>query len=100
MNEIDWRYGAQHMLERHGITEAQANEAITDIDAIWFDPDPSSRSKISVRVIGYSHTLRKVLTVILVHRKARQGFWGANGWESNSTDKRRYEGRNNHGYRA
>ena len=63
----------------------------TDIDAVWFDPDPHSRSGRSVRVIGYSYSRRTVLTVILVPREENQGYWGANGWEANSTDRRRYE---------
>lgn len=44
----------------------------------------------SVRVIGYSHSRRAVVTVILVHRDDG-GYWGANGWESNPADRRRYE---------
>lgn len=70
---------------------AEANEAVADIDALWFDPDPHSRSGRSVRVIGYSHSKQAVLTIILVHREEGAGFWGANGWESNGSDRRRYE---------
>jgi hypothetical protein len=44
----------------------------------------------SVRVVGYSHSRQAILTVILV-RRDDGGFWGANGWESNSSDRRRYE---------
>jgi hypothetical protein len=43
-----------------------------------------------VRVIGYRHTRRAILTVILVHRD-EGGYWGANGWESSPSDRRRYE---------
>jgi hypothetical protein len=52
--------------------------------------DPHSKSGRSVRVIGYSHSRNKILTVILVHREDG-GYWGANGWESSSSDRRRYE---------
>lgn len=87
---MDWAHGAGHMQASHQITPEEANEAVTDIDAVWFDPDPHSKSGRSVRVIGYSHRRRAVLTVILVHR-GDGGYWGANGWESNSSDRRRYE---------
>lgn len=79
------------MWERHQIAVAAAEEAVTDIDAVWFDPDPQSRSGRSVRVIGYSHSTQEILTVILVHREEGVGYWGANGWISNSSDRRRYE---------
>lgn len=52
--------------------------------------DPSSKSGRSLRVIGFSHSRRAVLTVILVHRNdADTG--GANGWESNPSARRSYE---------
>jgi hypothetical protein len=79
------------MWDRHQIAVSAANEAVSDIDAVWFDPDPHSHSGQSVRVIGYSHSRRAVLTIILVHREGGAGYWGANGWESNSSDRRRYE---------
>ena len=74
----------------HKVATAEADEAVTDVDAVWFDPDPQSRSGQSVRVIGYSHSRQAILTVILV-RRADGGNWGANGWESNSSDRRRYQ---------
>ena len=88
---VDWQHGAIHMWTNHKVTTAEADEAVTDIDALWFDPDPHSKSGQSVRVIGYSHSRQAVLTVILVRRDGG-GYWGANGWESNSSDRRRYEG--------
>jgi len=51
-------------------------------EAVWFDPDPNSKSGRSVRVIGYSHSREAILTVILVRRDDGDGYWGANGWES------------------
>ena len=89
-SEVDWTHGVAHMWASHKLTPAEADEAVTDIDAVWFDPDPQSRSGQSVRVLGYSHSRQAILTVILVRRDGG-GYWGANGWESNSSDRRRYE---------
>ena len=89
--DVDWTHGAAHMQDNHKVTAAEADEAVNDIDALWFDPDPRSKSGRSVRVIRYSYTRRAVLTVILVHRDEGGGYWGANGWESNASDRRRYE---------
>lgn len=79
------------MWERHQITVSEANEAVSDIGAVWFDPDPHSRSGRGVRVIDYSYSRRIILTVILVHREDDAGYSGANGWQANSSDRRRYE---------
>ena len=65
---MDWTHGAAHMLENHKIAVTEADEAISDVDALWFDPDPHSKSGRSIRVIGYSHSRRAILTVILVRR--------------------------------
>lgn len=56
------------MWSRHTVSVLQADEAVADIDALWFDPDPHGRSGRGVRVIGYSHSRRAVLTIILVRR--------------------------------
>jgi len=79
--DVDWAHGAGHMQASHQVTPEEADEAGTDIDAVWFDPDPHSKSGRSVRVVGYSHSRKKILTVILVRRE-EGGYWGANGWES------------------
>jgi hypothetical protein len=72
--EVDWTHGAEHMRAEHGLTPQEADEAVADIDAVWFDPDPTSKSGRSVRVIGYSRSRQAVLTVILVHRDDG-GYW-------------------------
>lgn len=76
--DVAWTHGAAHMWDRRKVTAAEASEAVTDIDAVWVDPDPHSKSGRSVRVIGYSHSRQAVLTVILVHWD-EGGYWGANG---------------------
>ncbi len=78
------------MRDGHDISVQEANEAVADIDALWFDPDPKSKSGASVRVLGYSQTAQSVLTIILVHREDGLGYYGANGWKSNSTERRVY----------
>jgi hypothetical protein len=46
---VDWIHGAQHMWDNHKVAVVEAEEAIGDVDAVWFDPDPASRSSKSVR---------------------------------------------------
>lgn len=58
---------------------------------MWFAPAPHSRCGRGVRVIGYSYSRQAVLTVILVPSEDGQSYWGATGWEANSSDRRRYE---------
>ncbi len=65
MSDVDWTYGAQHMWGNHKAAITEADETVNDIDAVWFDPDLASRSDRGVRVIGYSHSRRAILTVIL-----------------------------------
>lgn len=77
--DVDWTHGAAHMWTNHKLAVTEASEAVADIDAVWFDPDPHSKSGQSVRVISYSRSRQAILTVILVHRDD-SGYWGANGW--------------------
>lgn len=89
---MDWVHGEAHMRSVHGVSVAEANEALADVDAQLFDPDPKSTSGVSARVLGYSRTAQTVLVVILVHREDRPGaWWGANGWRANSADRRIYQ---------
>jgi hypothetical protein len=65
------------MWDSHHITPGQAQEAVEDIDALWIDPDPTSKTGISVRVVGYSHSLREILCVILIPAEAGRDGWTA-----------------------
>ncbi len=88
---VDRSYGAEHMHAHHQIGVGEANEALSDPDALLFHPDPKSRSGASARVLGYSPTATAVLVVILVQREDEAGaWWGANGWRANATDRRTY----------
>lgn len=89
---VDWSNGAEYMLGNHRLTVAEASGALTDPDALLFDPDPKSTSGRSARVIGYSPAAAAVLVVILVHQEGRPGrWWGANGWRANSRDRHVYQ---------
>lgn len=89
--DVDWSHGAEHMFAEHQVTAEQATEALADVDALLFDPDPKSKSGISARVMGFSPTAAAVLVVILVHRENEpEAWWGANGWRATGSDRRRY----------
>jgi len=88
VTDVDWTYGLDHMLERHGIEANWATEALDDPDALRIDPDPSSKSGRSVRTIGYSTSARCILTVITLIED--EVTYGVNGWRSNDSDVRRY----------
>lgn len=89
--EVDWTHGAAHMWASHQVSVAESTEALADVDALLFDPDPKSKSGNSARVLGYSPSATAVLVVILVHREDPPGgWWGANGWRADSADRRIY----------
>ncbi len=75
---------------RHEVSVEQADEALTDPDALVFDPDYASRSGRSVRTIGWSPSAGRLLTVITV---ADAGVvYGVNGSPANDIDSRHYRG--------
>jgi uncharacterized DUF497 family protein len=60
---VDWSKQGEH-IAKHGVTAVQASEALTDPDAVVFDPDYNSRNGEGVRTIGFSPSAASVLTVI------------------------------------
>ena len=88
MAGADWSYRADYMRERHGIEVEWADEALEDPDAVRIDPDPASRSGLSVRTIGYSTKAGHLVTVITVEESGTT--YGVNSWKSNEIDIRRY----------
>lgn len=88
----DWSQRSDYIWAKHQITVAQVNEALTDPDRIVLDPDPASRSGVSIRTIGYSTSRAALVTVITVEEDGI--VYGVNAWESNPTDQRRYRERN------
>lgn len=93
--QIDWRHRDAYIRTRSerrvGDTDIQpewADEAAADPMAQVIDPDPASRSGVSVRVIGYSATADMVSTVILL---SDEGItYGVNAWRANAGDERDY----------
>lgn len=94
---VDWKHRAGYMDQRHGVSVEIANEALTDTDALVWNPDPKSESGASIRVVGYSHTAVAVITVIVIPKDEGDGYWGLNGWFSNSTERRLYSEGTDHG---
>jgi len=89
----EWSHTEEHMLERHGVTAVMANEALADAGRVEYDPDYNSRSGVTSRVIGYSATAGRVLSVIVFVDEGGRTI-GVNGWAANSRDRRTYmEGR-------
>lgn len=87
--EIEWTTEAHlHMLNSHGVTPQEAHEAVDDIDAVWWRPDPKSKSGLSDRCVGYSHTRREILVVITMQKDGHT--LGINAWPANTTYSRIY----------
>jgi len=96
-DRIDWSKRASYIRARHGVDTTWADEAADDTGAAWLNPDPTSASGLSVRVIGYSPSADEVLTVILLPADTDPAdppdgdWWGTNAWRSNGGDRRIYE---------
>lgn len=79
------------MWDRHQVTTAQAEEALRDPERVVIQPDYASLSGKSVRVIGYSVSLDRVLSVIVVVEDGVE--YGATGFPSNDKDQAIYHGK-------
>lgn len=89
---VNWSKRADYIWSEHQTTTMQADEALADPDRVVLDPDPASRSGVSVRTIGYSAARGALVTVITVEED--NIVYGVNAWGSNPTDRRRYRERN------
>ena len=85
---IDWTQRGEY-LAKHGLTPALAKEAWNDPNRLVISPDPASISGRTIRVIGWSTTFARLVTVIVLPDD--DVVWGVNAWPSNSTDQRRYQ---------
>ncbi|SDC64441.1 hypothetical protein [Actinokineospora iranica] len=61
-------------------------EAAQDPRRVVRDPDPKSRNRQAMRIIGYSHTAGCVLTVICT----RDEHAGVTAWRTSGADLRAY----------
>lgn len=84
----DWSQRGDYMYSRHGITPTWAAEALADPERVVLEPDPSSKSGLGVRIIGYSAAAECLVTIIVLEHDGT--VYGVNGWRSNNTDHRRY----------
>lgn len=84
---LDWRHRDDY-ISKHDMTPRWADEAFADPNRLVLDPDPASKSGRTIRVIGWSHSLQKLVTVIVLSDD--DVTWGVNAWRSNSTDQSRY----------
>ena len=92
MAEIVWDPEAvAHMMTSHGVTPAEAEEALDDPEVLVRSPDPASRSGMSDRYIGYSTTRSQLLVVILVRHDGT--LYGGNAWPASDGHRKLYEGR-------
>lgn len=96
MAGVDWSKRAEYIRSRHGIDPDWADQAVDDVEAVWLQPDPASRSGRSVRVIGYSGLAGEIVTVVIVEpddedpERPQGEWWGANAWIANERDRRLY----------
>lgn len=66
-------------------------EAIHDVDALLYDPDPKSKSAKSARPMGYSGSRNRVIVIIPVRGDDRAGaWWGATGSVASTADANPY----------
>lgn len=84
----NWTHRGDYMSARHGVSPAEADDALSDPDAVTFAPDPASVSEESIRVIGRARSTGRIVTVIVLDRDGAR--YGVNGWPANPTDQRRY----------
>lgn len=61
----DWTYRGDY-IAKHAMTPRIADEALQDPDRLVLDPDPSSVSGRTLRVIGWSRTAGRLITVIVL----------------------------------
>jgi hypothetical protein len=91
----DWSHRGDY-IAKHGVTPAEADEAIGDPARVVLNPDPASKSGRGARIIGYSITARAVLTVIVLDDEgvtAGVNAWTANQKTSDATRVRRHHER-------
>ena len=100
VDEIDWTHRGEYIRTRSSrkgpaefdIEPEWATEAALDSERL-VGRDPASKSGAGIRLVGYSSSAGRILTVILIpkERPPSGAWWGANAWASNHTEIRRYQ---------
>ncbi|WP_433578734.1 transposase [Nocardia brasiliensis] len=85
--DVDWSKRGEY-IAKHGTTPEQAGEALSDPARLVIDPDPASKSGESVRIIGWSQSANRVLTVIVLEHEGTE--YGVNCWPANDRDQSLY----------
>lgn len=81
-----------HMWDGHKVTVDEANEALSDTNQAWIEPDPISTSGQTLRVVGYCSSRAELLVVILRRSDKAPGvLFGLNSWPANEKYRRIYE---------
>lgn len=88
MADVDWTRCEIHIWERHRLLVRWAIEAFEDPNAVLWDPDPTSKSGTSLRIVGHSRGARSLLVVVLV--RTGGGLVAASAWRANATYRRHY----------
>lgn len=86
---VIWESDRAEHLARHGVTIAQAEEALYDDNAVVISPDYASKSGKGVRTIGYSANFGDLLTVLTVRHEGH--IYGATAFPTDRRDRRYYE---------
>ena len=76
------------MERRHGVSVAEADDALFDSNRVVISPDYNSVSGRSSRVIGYARITDAIVTVIVLRDRGID--YGVNGWLANAKDRRIY----------
>lgn len=101
-DDIDWEHRGGYIRTRSSrkpgdfdVEPEWATEAVFDENRMIAAPDPASKSGESVRLLGYSQSVNRVLVVILRPKNLPTidgVWWGVNAWAANSMALRRYRG--------
>lgn len=84
-----WAGDRGEHLARHGVTTAQADEAVAHKDALVIEPDYGSASGRGIRTIGYSVSFGDLLSVLsyIDNHGIEQG---STAFRANRRDRRLY----------
>ncbi len=87
--QADWSHRGDYIVEKHGVTPEEADEALDDPERVLIDPDYNSTSGRSARIIGFSRSADDLITVIVLRDEGVT--YGVNAWRSNARDRRIHE---------